>query len=138
MKDDNCIFCKIIAWEIPSIKIREDDDFIAILDAFPNRKWMTLIITKDHYDSDIFTLDDDLLAKYMKATKKVINILKKWLNVDRVWVVVEWLDVPHAHVKLYPFYDWMDWMWFKTWVGSGPQETIENLQKVADEIKNNQ
>ena len=135
MKDENCIFCKIIAWEIPSIKIREDDDFIAILDAFPNRKWMTLVISKDHYDSDVFKLDDDILSKYIKATKKVTEILKKWLNVDRVWMVAEWLDVQHAHIKLYPFYNWM---WFQTWVWSGPQEQIENLQKVAEEIKNNQ
>ena len=135
MRDKNCIFCKIIAWEIPSIKIREDDDFVAILDAFPNRKGMTLVISKDHYDSDIFTLDDELLAKYMRATKKVIKLLKKWLQVDRIWAVVEWLDVHHAHIKLYPFYDWM---WFQTWVWSGPQETLENLQKVAEEIKHNQ
>ncbi len=134
MTDPNCIFCKIIAWEIPAEKIREDDDFIAVLDAFPNRKGMTLLITKDHYDSDIFKLDDDLLAKYIKATKKVTEVLKKWLNVDRVGIVVEWLEVNHAHIKLYPFYEWM---WFQTWVGSGPQETLENLQKVAQEIKDN-
>ena len=77
MRDENCIFCKIIAGEIPSVKIREDDDFVAILDAFPNRKGMTLLISKDHYESDLFKMDDDLLAKYMKATKKVVNILKK-------------------------------------------------------------
>lgn len=134
MKDQNCIFCKILDWQIPSVKIRENDDFVAILDSFPNRKWMTLVISKDHFESDISKLDDVFLAKYMKATKKVINILKKWLKVDRVWVVVEWLEVNHTHIKLYPFYDWM---WFQTWVGSGPKETIENLQKVAEEIKNN-
>ena len=134
MKDPNCIFCKIIDWEIPSVKIREDDDFIAILDAFPNRKWMTLVISKDHYESDLFKMDDDLLAKHIKATKKVVNILKKGLDVDRVWMLVEWLEVDHAHIKLYPFYEWM---WFQTWVGSGPQETLENLQKVAQEIKDN-
>jgi diadenosine tetraphosphate (Ap4A) HIT family hydrolase len=38
---------------------------------------MTLVISKDHYDSDLFILDDDLLAKYMKATKKVVALLKK-------------------------------------------------------------
>ena len=135
MRDQDCMFCKIIAWEVPSVKIREDDDFIAILDAFPNRKWMTMVISKDHYDSDIFNLNDDILSKYIKATKKVTEILKKWLNVDRIWMVAEWLDVQHAHIKLYPFYNWM---WFQTWVWSGPQENIENLQKVAKEIQNNQ
>ena len=135
MRDENCIFCKIAAWKIPSTKIREDDDFIAILDAFPNRKWMTLLISKDHYESDISNLEDDLLAKYMRATKKVIKILKKWLHVDRVWVVIEWLEVNHVHIKLYPFYNGI---WFQTWVWSGPQEITENLQKVAEEIHDNQ
>lgn len=134
MIDPNCIFCKIIAWEIPSVKIREDDDFIAILDSFPNRKGMTLLLSKDHYDSDIFTLEDEFLSKYMKATKKVIKLLKKWLNVDRIWTIIEWLEVNHAHIKLYPFYNGM---WFQTWVWSWSQESLENLQKVAEEIKNN-
>ena len=132
MKDPNCIFCKIIHGEIPSAKIREDDDFIAILDAFPNRKGMTLVLSKDHYPSDLFQLDDDFLAKYIKATKKVSHLLKKWLNVDRVWTVIEWLEVNHAHIKLYPFYDWM---WFQIGVWSWPQESLENLNKVAEEIK---
>jgi len=123
-----------MAWEIPSVKIREDDDFVAILDAFPNCKGMTLVISKDHYNSDIFTLDDDLLAKYMKATKKVVVLLKKWLKVDRVWVVIEWLDVNHAHIKLYPFYDNI---WFQYWVWSWSKESLNGLINVAEEIKKN-
>ena len=78
--NENCIFCKILDWVIPSVKIREDDDFVAILDAFPNRKWMTLVITKDHMDSDILAKDDEFIAKYFQAAKKVANILKKWLE----------------------------------------------------------
>ncbi|MBQ2600508.1 HIT domain-containing protein [bacterium] len=62
---------------IPSVKIREDDDFVAILDAFPNRKGMTLVITKDHMDSDILEKDDDFIAKYFQAAKKVADMLKK-------------------------------------------------------------
>jgi diadenosine tetraphosphate (Ap4A) HIT family hydrolase len=45
---------------------------------------MTLVIPKDHYDSDLFKLDDDLLSKHIKATKKVVALLKKGLQVDRV------------------------------------------------------
>ena len=132
MIDPNCIFCKILWWEIPSVKIRENDDFVAILDAFPNRKGMTLVLSKDHYNSDIFQLDNDFLAKYMKATKEVVGLLKKWLNVEKVWLIIEWLEVDHAHIKLYPFYNWM---WFQTGVWSWPQESLENLNIVANEIK---
>ncbi len=132
MIDPNCIFCKIIAWEIPSVKIREDDDFVAILDAFPNRKGMTLVLSKDHYSSDVFELDDDFLAKYIKASKKVVQLLKKWLDVQRIWMVVEWLEVNHAHIKLYPFYNGM---WFQTWVWNWPKQSLEDLKNIAEEIQ---
>ena len=135
MRNENCIFCKILNWIIPSVKIREDNDFVAILDAFPNRKGMTLVITKDHMDSDILAKDDDCIAKYFQAAKKVADMLKKWLKVDRVWLAVEWLEVNHAHIKLYPFYDWV---WFANGIWSWEQASLEELQAVADEIKNNQ
>ena len=134
MKDSNCIFCKILAGEIPWVKIREDDEFVALLDAFPNRKGMTLVMPKDHIDSDLFTKDDDFLTKYILAAKKVVEILKKWLKVDRVGMAVEWLEVNHAHIKLYPFYDWV---WFANGIWSGDNMPLEELQKVAQEIKNN-
>ncbi|MFA5403361.1 MAG: HIT domain-containing protein, partial [Ignavibacteria bacterium] len=54
MKKEDCIFCKIIAGEIPSYKVYEDEDFIGILDIFPNTKGMTLLIPKEHYDSYAF------------------------------------------------------------------------------------
>jgi hypothetical protein len=70
----------------------------------------------------------------MKATKKVVVLLKKWLKVDRVWVVIEWLDVNHAHIKLYPFYDNI---WFQYWVWSWSKESLNSLINVAEEIKKN-
>ncbi len=135
MIDENCIFCKILAWQIPWVKIRENDEFVAILDAFPNRKWMTLLITKNHIDSDILSKDDKFIARYFQTAKKVANILKKWLKVDRVGIAVEWLEVNHAHIKLYPFFDWV---WFANWIWSWPQATLDELNAIAKEIKNNQ
>ena len=132
MRDPDCIFCTILDWVIPWVKIWENDEFVAILDAFPNRKWMTLVITKDHMDSDILAKDDEFIARYFQAAKKVANILKKWLKVDRVGIAVEWLEVNHAHIKLYPFYDGI---WFANWIWSGDQASLKELQEVADEIK---
>ena len=59
---DDCLFCKIIKGDIPSVKIWEDDNHIAILDAFPNTKGATLVIPKKHYDSYIFDMDDQIYA----------------------------------------------------------------------------
>ncbi len=131
----DCVFCKIISWEIDAVKIREDENFIAILDVFPNRKWMTLLIPKKHYDSDIFNIDDSFLSNYIISAKKVANILKKWLNVDRVLMVVEWLEVPHAHIKLYPYIKW--WKLFADWFLNWPMVDIKYLEDVKKEILEN-
>lgn len=132
MKDQNCIFCKISTWEIPAARIREDENFLAILDAFPNRKWMTLVLPKEHYDSDVFSMEDDFLQKYMLAVKKVVNMLKKWLNVKKVWIIIEWEQVNHAHFRLYPFYDW----WFGWNIWSGEKADSNQLNTLAEQIKN--
>jgi histidine triad (HIT) family protein len=73
----DCIFCKIIAGELPSIKIWENDQFIALLDAFPACKGQTLVLPKKHYDSDIFIMDSTIYTALMLATQEVVALLKK-------------------------------------------------------------
>jgi diadenosine tetraphosphate (Ap4A) HIT family hydrolase len=55
--------------------------------------------------------------------------------VDRVGLAVEWLEVNHAHIKLYPFYDGV---WFSNGIWSWEQASLGELQAVAEEIKANQ
>lgn len=113
----DCIFCKIVAGEIPSVKIWEDDEFLAILDIFPNCKWQALVISKQHFDSDVFTVNDEYYVKYLLAVKKVVSLLKKWLWIQRVAVVMEWMWVNHAHFKLYPMHgvtgEWKEYVWWR-------------------------
>ena len=71
------IFEKIVAGELPCSKVRENDEFIAILDIFPNCKGQTLVIPKKRYDSDISIMPDDVYEAYMLAVKDVMNLLKK-------------------------------------------------------------
>ena len=81
----DCIFCKIIAGEMPSHKVRENDDFLAILDVFPNTKGQTLVIAKDHYDSDILAIEDkSYFSKYLLAAQEVSQLLRSKLQVQRV------------------------------------------------------
>ena len=70
MKDDNCIFCKIAAGEIPSQTIYEDDDFRAILDLGPATKGHTLILPKEHA-ANLFELSDETAAKLTPLAKKL-------------------------------------------------------------------
>lgn len=101
----DCIFCKITNGEAPCFKIWENDEFMAFLDIMPNVKWQTLLVPKKHYDSDLFLIDDEkFYGRLMAATKEVIDMLKKSLKVQRVWMIMEWMWVNHLHLKLYPMY----------------------------------
>ena len=58
MRDENCIFCKIIAGEIPARTIYEDEDFKVILDANPASRGHALILPKEHA-ANLYEIRDD-------------------------------------------------------------------------------
>ena len=95
------IFSKIVAGEIPSYKIAEDDKFFAFLDINPLVEGHTLVIPKKEIDY-IFDLDDTLLAEMMVFAKKISKGINEAIPCNRVGVVVLGLDVPHAHIHLIP------------------------------------
>lgn len=148
--EKDCIFCKIVKGEIPSVKVWEDEKHLAILDIFPNTEGMTLVLTKEHYDSYAFDMPDSAYSDFMIAAKKVSKLLEKGLKVQRVALVMEGLGVNHAHLKLYPLYGldekfkeiWAkDKVYFERYQGFistqlGHQKTSEELNRVADKIRN--
>lgn len=81
MKKDDCIFCKIATGEIPSRKIYEDSDLIAIMDLNPTSKGHSLIIPKEHC-TNIYDIDEDIAAKVMKTAKKLATKMTVALNCD--------------------------------------------------------
>lgn len=81
MKKDDCIFCKIAVGEIPSRKIYEDSDLIAIMDLNPTSKGHSLIIPKEHC-TNIYDIDEDIAAKVMKTAKKLATKMTVALNCD--------------------------------------------------------
>ena len=72
---ENCIFCKIIAGEIPSTKIYEDEHVLAFADINPATPGHTLVIPKTHC-VDIFDMDSDTAAQLFAAAPKVATLLK--------------------------------------------------------------
>ena len=70
MKDENCIFCKILAGEIPSTAVYEDDDFKAILDVNPAARGHVIILPKNHA-ANIYELPDEDASKIMVVAKKI-------------------------------------------------------------------
>ena len=109
MRDENCIFCKILAGEIPSYKVYEDDDFTVILDAGPASRGHALIIPKEHY-KNLYELPEDLAAKAFVLGKKLITELTRILGADGYNLVqnngaVAGQTVDHFHLHLIPRYE---------------------------------
>lgn len=98
---DICIFCKIVAGEIPCHKVWEDETHLAFLDIRPIRRGHTLVVTKAHAPY-LFDLDGEAYGALMRATKEVAEKLKPALGVPRVGVAVEGFEVDHVHVHLIP------------------------------------
>ena len=84
--------------------------------------------------SDIFVLWEEEYIALLSAAKKVVAVLKKWLAVERIGMVVEWIEVDHAHVKLYPFWWGKSFVW---WFAGKEMASLDQLQKVADDINKN-
>lgn len=95
------IFSRIIAGEIPSYKVAEDDKFYAFLDINPVNWGHTLVVPKQETDY-IFDLDDKQLGEMMVFAKKVAAAMKKAIPCRKIGVCVLGLEVPHAHIHLVP------------------------------------
>lgn len=95
------IFSKIIASEIPSYKIAEDENFFAFLDIEPLVPGHVLVVPKTEVDK-IFDLPDDYLAGILVFAKPIAKAIEKAFNCKRCGISVVGLEVPHAHVHLVP------------------------------------
>ncbi len=95
------IFSKIIAGEIPSYKIAENDRFYAFLDIFPLVEGHTLVVPKKEVDK-IFNVDDADLAELLLFAKPIAKAIEASFNCDRVGIATIGLEVPHAHLHLVP------------------------------------
>jgi histidine triad (HIT) family protein len=102
---EDCIVCKIVDGKVPSYKVYEDANYIAILDAIPACEGQTIILSKEHKDSRVLLLRNEELTELALLAKKVASMLEKGLGVDRVQFVAAGTTVNHLHVKLYPTAD---------------------------------
>jgi histidine triad (HIT) family protein len=98
------VFTKIIKGEIPCHKIYEDKLCFAFLDIHPKTPGHTLVVPKKQVDEFQDLPEEDYLA-VMKTVKAVANRQKDVLGAKRVGVEIIGVDVPHAHVHVFPFSD---------------------------------
>ncbi|MDR2547303.1 MAG: HIT family protein [Lachnospiraceae bacterium] len=102
----DCIFCQIINRELPSYILHEDDDFMVILDQFPQSKGHTIVLPKTHAE-DIFALQEKELERLMPLAGKVAARLKETVNYEGLSIVqrngvAAGQSIFHFHLHLIP------------------------------------
>lgn len=128
------IFTKIINGDIPCYKIAENEHHIAFLDINPIAEGHTLIVPKKEVDY-LFDLPDTLLTDTMLFAKKVASALDKSLQPLRTGVIVEGLEVPHAHVHLVPIYSETQNVSLRNKVDVSESKMKEIAEKVSQQIQ---
>lgn len=128
------LFSKIIAGEIPSFKIAENEKFFAFLDIFPLRQGHVLVIPKVEVDK-FFDLDDSYLSEMLVFARPIAHAIEKAFRCDRCGISVIGLEVPHAHMHLVPINSAND-LNFTQHKGKGSDEQLKEVQrKILEELK---
>lgn len=130
-ENQDCIFCKIVAGELPCYKLYEDDNYIAFLNIFPQKEGHTLIIPKKHYR---YVWDDENIWEYYKVVQKISKALQKSFDTERVVSMVMWEQVPHAHVHLVPRTQ-EDWHWWFIDLSKTIELSQDQLNEICEKIK---
>ena len=123
------IFSKIIAGEIPSYKIAENEKFFAFLDIFPLREGHVLVVPKTEIDK-FFDLPDEFLSEMLLFAKPIAKAIERSFNCNRCGIEVVGLEVPHAHMHLIPINSANDLNFTKEKLKMTP----EQMKKVQESI----
>jgi histidine triad (HIT) family protein len=127
------IFSRIVAGEIPSYKVAENEQFYAFLDINPLAKGHTLVIPKREVDY-IFDLEDEEIAAMHVFAKKVAKAIKAAFPCIKVGEAVLGLEAPHAHIHLVPMQSEKDMLFTNPKLKLTPEEFKEIAEKITKEI----
>lgn len=103
----DCIFCKIIAGDIPCYKIFEDDKILAFLDINSLSPGHTLIVPKEH-TLDLQTIDNNTLITILDKTRNISKIITEKMNADGYTLIQNngnVQDIKHYHLHIVPKYN---------------------------------
>ncbi len=128
------IFSRIVAGEIPSYKVAEDENHFAFLDINPVAPGHTLVIPKHEVDY-IFDLDNEEYSGLQLFAKRVAEGIRRAIPCQRVGVAVMGLEVPHAHIHLIPINSEADMNFFKEKANVSPEEMSRIASAIANEIQ---
>jgi histidine triad (HIT) family protein len=109
MRDPDCLFCKIVAGELPATIVDEDDRTIAFMDINPATRGHALVIPRSH-SADLLSVDAEDLTAAAIAARRLAARAKERLRADGVNLVnscgaVAWQSVFHFHIHVIPRYE---------------------------------
>ncbi len=131
---DNCIFCKLVTNDIPSLRVYEDDDTISFLELNPSAPGHAMVILKKHGYS-IFEYTQEDLGKLMASVSHVSKKIETALHTDSLTIGInhhEETGVPHLHVHIIPRWNNDNGSALQSIVKNPPKESRE---AIADKIK---
>jgi len=109
MAEDDCIFCKIVAGELPAEKVAEDDHTIAFMDINPWTRGHALVIPREH-SRNLYEIEPADLDATMRAAQRLATRMRDSLDCDGVNLLnsceaAAWQTVFHFHVHVIPRFD---------------------------------
>ena len=127
------IFSKIIAGEIPSYKVAENDQFFAFLDIFPLREGHTLVVPKIEVDN-FFDVPDSYLADLLLFAKPIAKAIEAAFPCNRCGLSVVGLEVPHAHLHLIPINSADDLNFTRGKLKLSPEQLKKSQEKLLSHL----
>ncbi len=100
-----CIFCAIAQGTAPAHRVWEDERHCAFLSIFPNTEGFTVVIPKEHYESDVSLLPQQVREDLFSAACTVARqVTHAFPDVGRTGIMFEGFGVNHVHAKLFPMH----------------------------------
>jgi histidine triad (HIT) family protein len=131
----DCIFCKLVAKQIPAVVVFEDNDVISFMELHPSAPGHVMVILKKH-GKTLFDYEDNDLGKLMVGVKKVAQKVQKAMNADSLTIGINHMEkrgVLHLHVHIIPRFDGDKGGIMQTIVNNKPKEDRE---EIANKIRN--
>ncbi len=135
--DPDCVFCRIVAGELPAAMVAEDEVTIAFMDINPINEGHLLVIPREHHES-IATIPGDvvshmtLIAQWLTAALRASPVRTEGVNLYLADGAAAGQEVPHAHIHVIP-------RWrrdgFRFNVSRPPTPTHEQLEEMAAQIR---
>lgn len=135
---DDCIFCAIVAGDIPSRTVFEDDLVMAFLDANPLAPGHTLVIPKDHHET-LGDVPEDLAAHLFGALHRLTPAVEHAVDAQGSNVAFNngeaaGQEVPHVHAHIIPRFDGDGGNPIHAVAGARPDLSDDELDRIAEDI----